>query len=177
MNNRLNHVAALVIALVAAGAAWGMVTYRACYWNAAAEAELQKGNGFAAIIRLERSALWYAPFNPYWRRSYGKLKELAAGPASGQPSLSHYASQAAKRVEGQIYPFGPDGAVSMDDPGGVGPVKRALIFFSLMGFFAGALHIFFRGFDSHGAMNATHAGAGFVCSLLAATAWLLLLAS
>jgi hypothetical protein len=177
MENRRNRFATPLIALAVAGVAWGMVTYRAYSWSAAADAELARGNVFPAIISLERSALWYAPLNPYWRASYDKLKELAAGMESQHPSLSHHASQAAKRVEGQIYPFGPDGTASMNNPGGVGPVKRALISLALLGFFAGALHVFFRGFDSTGAMNAPHAVAGFAFSVLSATAWLFLLAS
>lgn len=132
-----------------------------------------------AITLLERSALLYAPMNPYWRKSAAELEKIANKPEVYKPEFSRQAGSAIGRIKGQLNPWGQSAwnHSGLNHPANaVMPLWYRLgVHITFMGWLACSVALFFKGFGSEGGIKGKPASVYLAVSLTFLAAWLYLL--
>lgn len=133
------------------------------------------GNRLVAITMFERSALWYAPFNPYWRKSVAELGKLADSHDNDKTIFLRQAENGIERIKGQLEPWGGM-AFLADSKQNVLTINMAFIHLTFIAWFACSILLWFYGFRPDGEIIKKRAVGFFSASFLFLFTWLYLLA-
>ncbi len=165
----------LAVVLVILIAAFAVVTMRSRANFNEGISSLGQNETLKAITLLERSALLYAPMNPYWRQSAAELEKIANKPEVFKPEFSRQARSAIGRIKGQLDPWGQSGLDHSANA--VMPLWYRLgVHITFMGWLACSAALFFRGFGSDGGIKSKPASVYLAASLTFLAVWLYLLA-
>lgn len=165
-------VAVLILLII-----WAVVTSRSLDAYTKGLDAQANGKMLAAITLFERSALWYAPLNPFAQRSLDKLEGIERQLKRGRPHFSRQAGNAVDRVVGQIDPWNRLGVkAARQVKSNLQLPYRLLIQVAFIGWLAASVAFCFAGFGEDGTLRGKRAAGYLSGSFLLLGVWLYLLA-
>ncbi|MFQ5561226.1 MAG: hypothetical protein ACE5FU_11675, partial [Nitrospinota bacterium] len=142
------------------------------------EAAFTKGDFLTAVTSFERSALYYTPANPFYRRSIHGLSKIKDKVELQETLYPVQAENAITRVVSQTSPFGKinkKGAPFVP----TGFFKNKTVFLlthaSFLGWISCSILALFKGFDENGSLRPVRAVSALSLALLCLGVWLFLI--